>query len=64
MPTGGVKPAETLLDAAHRELREEVGYDAGQLNYLNTYYTSKSIVHEIAHLYIGKEPHPVPRRAR
>ena len=54
MPTGGVKPAETLLDAAHRELREEVGYDAGQLSYLNTYYTSKSIVHEIAHLYIGR----------
>ena len=55
MPTGGVKLGETLLDAAHRELREEVGYDAGQLSYLNTYYTSKSVFHEIAHLYIGRD---------
>lgn len=55
MPTGGVKTTEKLLDAAHRELCEEVGYDAGRLDYLNTYYTSKSIFHEIAHLYIGRD---------
>lgn len=54
MPTGGVKPGETLREAAHRELCEEIGYDAGQLEKINTYYTSKSIMHEIAHLYIGR----------
>lgn len=54
MPTGGVKPGETLLEAANRELCEEVGYNAGQLDYISTYYTSKSILQEIAHLYIGK----------
>ena len=53
MPTGGVKSGETLLEAAHRELREEIGYDASQLKEMNTYYTSKSVMHEIAHLYIG-----------
>lgn len=53
MPTGGVKPGESLLDAAHRELREEVGYDAAELSHVSTYYTSKSVMHEIAHLYIG-----------
>jgi ADP-ribose pyrophosphatase len=55
MPTGGVKTGETWLEAAHRELREEVGYDANGLDLLNTYYTSKSIVHEIAHLYMGRD---------
>jgi ADP-ribose pyrophosphatase len=55
MPTGGVKPGETFLDAAHRELCEEVGYDAKKLDSISTYYTSKSILHEIAHLYIGKK---------
>jgi ADP-ribose pyrophosphatase len=54
MPTGGVKADETLDDAAHRELREEIGYDAADLEYINTYYTSKSVMHEIAHLYIGR----------
>lgn len=54
MPTGGVKPNESLLKAAHRELHEETGYDASQLVHITTYYTSKSIMYEIAHLYIGR----------
>ncbi|MFC1879085.1 NUDIX domain-containing protein [Chloroflexota bacterium] len=54
MPTGGAKPGETLEQAALRELREEVGYDADELQFINTYFTSKSIMREIAHLYIGR----------
>jgi ADP-ribose pyrophosphatase len=53
MPTGGVKPDEPLEAAARRELREEVGYDARELQHISTYFTSKSIVQEIAHLYLG-----------
>jgi len=54
MPTGGVKPGESLHEAARREMREEVGYDARELQHVCTYFTSKSIVHEIAHLFIGR----------
>jgi ADP-ribose pyrophosphatase len=55
MPTGGAKPGESLKQAAHRELREEIGFDAASLEHINTYFTSKSIMREIAHLYIGKD---------
>jgi ADP-ribose pyrophosphatase len=33
MPTGGVKAGEPLEEAARRELREEVGYDAQELQH-------------------------------
>ena len=54
MPTGGAKEGESLQEAARRELREEIGYDAAELQFLCTYYTSKSVMREIAHLYIGR----------
>jgi ADP-ribose pyrophosphatase len=53
MPTGGVNRGESLFNAAQRELQEEVGYQAGKLHFLNTFYSSKSVMYEIAHLYAG-----------
>ena len=55
MPTGGVVPGESFLEAAQRELHEEVGYQAGKLHYLHTFYSSKSVMYEIAHLYMGTD---------
>ena len=53
MPTDGVKPGETPEQAAQRELQEEVGYSARRLEWISTYYTSKSVCDETAHLFLG-----------
>ncbi len=58
IPTGGVHPGEDLEEAAQRELAEEAGYRAGRLVPISSYYTSKCICDETAHLYIGKELTP------
>ena len=61
IPTGGVKEGESLNDAAQRELQEETGYRAEQLTPISSYYTSKSICEETAHLYLGAGLSPAQR---
>ena len=58
IPTGGVHEGETLDEAAQRELAEEAGYHAGRLIHISSYYTSKCICDETAHLYIGEDLTP------
>ncbi len=55
IPTGGKDPDETLVQAAQRELSEEAGYEAGRLVELGSFHTSKSILREVAHLYVAEE---------
>src|SRR5574341_1410919 len=58
MPTGGVRPGESLEAAAQRELAEEAGHTAGRLTWISTYHTSKSVMNETAHLYLGQDLTP------
>ena len=62
MPTGGLRPGEALVEAAQRELREEAGARAGELLPLTRFQTSKSVVREVAHLFVAREltPDPLP----
>jgi ADP-ribose pyrophosphatase len=61
MPTGGVRPGESLEAAAQRELAEEAGRRAGRLTWISTYHTSKSVMNETAHLYVGEDLTPAER---
>ena len=55
MPTGGVHPGESIEEAAQRELGEEIGYWAGRLTWVSSYHTSKSVMDETGHLFIGAD---------
>lgn len=55
MPTGGVHQGESVEVAAQRELAEEIGFSAARLTHVCTYHTSKSVMDETAHLFLGKE---------
>jgi ADP-ribose pyrophosphatase len=59
MPTGAMKPGETPEQAARRELQEEIGYDPGDLHLLNTFFSSKSVMHEVGYLFIGRNLAPL-----
>jgi ADP-ribose pyrophosphatase len=63
MPTGGQDGSETRLQAAQRELAEEAGYEAGRLVELGDFHTSKSVLREVAHLYLAEDLRPAARRA-
>ena len=55
MPTGGRHADETCEAAAQRELAEEAGYRSGSLAFLTRFHTSKSVVDEMAYLYVARD---------
>jgi ADP-ribose pyrophosphatase len=61
IPTGAQHAGETLEEAAQRELAEEAGHEAGRLRKLCDFHTSKSIMREVAHLYVADDLRPAPR---
>ena len=63
-PPAGSRQGETLEEAAQRELAEEAGYRAGRLTHVSSYYTSKCICDETAHLYVGEDLDPSRGRSR
>jgi len=61
MPTGALHTGESLEEAAQRELSEEAGVEAGRLVKLSDFHTSKSILQEVAHLYLAEDLRPASR---
>ena len=55
IPEGGVPSAESPLDGARRELREETGLTARAWREIGRVHVSNSITDEVAHLYLATD---------
>lgn len=65
LPAGTLEPGEPPIETAARELEEETGYLAQQLQLLHTYYPSPGVLDELMYLYVatGLTPGPARREA-
>lgn len=53
LPAGGVKPGQTLEEAAREELHEEVGGVCETLEHLGQFYTANGICDEVGHFFLA-----------
>lgn len=51
LPAGLLEPDEEPYDTAQRELLEETGYEAGNMEYLTSLYTTPGYSNEVLYLY-------------
>jgi ADP-ribose pyrophosphatase len=55
LPAGTLEPDEAPADTAVRELAEETGYRAGQIEHLITFCMSPGILDEQMHFFVAKD---------
>jgi ADP-ribose diphosphatase len=57
-PKGAIDDGETIVDAANRELKEEVGYGARKLTVLKKVHLSPSYMEHGIHIVIAQDLYP------
>ena len=62
IPAGKLDSGQTPRDTIARELEEEIGYSAGILTEMSSFYTSPGFCDEIIHLFIARNLVPCSLR--
>ncbi len=62
LPAGKLDSGQPPLETMARELEEEIGYQAGSLTYLCSFYTTPGISDELIHFFIARRLTPCPQR--
>lgn len=57
-PKGIVDPNENLIEAANRELQEEIGFAARKLSPLRSLYSGPSHGYGLMHVYVAEDLYP------
>ena len=56
IPSGGVDPSESSIEAAARELREEAALEAGSLRPLVAYHPSYGATNQLFEVFLAEDP--------
>jgi ADP-ribose pyrophosphatase len=54
LPAGTLEPEELPIETAKREIVEETGYQASQMELLTSFYTTPGFCNEVMHAYTAK----------
>lgn len=55
IPAGLVNENEDIVMAAHRELQEEIGYNARQMKLLTKFYPSPGFTNEVTYIFLAED---------
>lgn len=62
LPAGRLEDQEPPIECARRELEEELGYRAGQLIFMTSYYSSVGFTNEKMHIFLALDLEKTERR--